>query len=122
MFTFTANFKDNDIYLEGKKAFVSNEVLVEILNSNVPNLKGCRETLQRELPQLTYLGNMEIFRIEQYNSHVQKAQGAMRLIDQYFNQLSIASYIASSSQLHAEKLVDVLNTKPWIGKPAIPTK
>lgn len=114
MFTFTANFKDNDIYLEGKKAFLTNEVLVEILNSKVPNLKGCRETLVRELPQLDLFGNMEIFRIEQYNSHVQKAQGAMRLIDNYFNQLSIASHIASSSQLHAEKLVDVLNTKPWI--------
>ena len=105
MFTFTVNFKDNDIYLEGKETVVTNEVLVEILNSKVPNLKGCRETLVRELPQLDLFGNMEIFRIEQYNSHVQKAQGVMRLIDQYFNQLSIANHIASSSELHAEKLV-----------------
>ncbi len=117
MFSFTAHFYENEIYLNGKFAYNNNEFLTELLNlAYFEDLLSYRDTLIKKTKYLKLFGKMSEFEIEDYNKHVQSIQSAMNNMNCLFDRLSISKFIFAKGDIYEEQLFDLLSSEEWIWK------
>ncbi len=114
MFTFTAHFFKNEIYIDNKFAYYNNQFLTELIEFEpYEDLEMLRSELIKNMPKLKLYGGMEDYIIVEYDRHVQRVQNLMRALDEVFNRLSISKHIAGGQDIQSDKLYEVLNSQGW---------
>ncbi len=110
MFKFTADFHENDIYLNKKYAYNINGFLVEILNENFLDIDFTAFELEKLLPKVMLYKHMEFEEIDFYDKNITLAQCMMSQIDEFFSSFSIATFISSSESQMTTRLYNLLNS------------
>lgn len=113
MYAFDTYYDGSEVVLNKKHRHPLNEVLVQILNCNFPDLKKWRGELSRFYPKLSLESDMDFDKAQAYNENAQATQRLMHRIDSMMGELPFYQEILSPWQQQGGKLLDVLNSIKW---------
>ncbi len=121
MYSFTVYVKNNELYIDEKYHYFSNDILVECLNLETDHLKDWysellalhKKLLLKEAPEMDYLNS--------YDHNAQRAQLLMHKVDELIRSISFYRKVFSSQVLYSNKLFDCLNAaySGWVRSESI---
>lgn len=114
MYSFDTYFRGNEVYINKKHQYLTNEILVQLLNVDFDCLKKIRDELSKLHRKLKLESDMNYDALEHYNRYAQEAQGLMRRVDAIARSIPFLKAAIDPAVLSADKLFDCLNQCGWV--------
>ncbi|MFI3253805.1 MAG: DUF6076 domain-containing protein [Eubacteriales bacterium] len=112
MFEFEVFYDKNDIYLNGKKKYASNQILVELFNTRATWVTEMKPTLELCMKKIIIHKEMSQENLEDFPKIATATETLISQLDKQFQKLPVAKLTPPMDKFLPTKLATILNQLP----------